>query len=116
MEEHHKNLSEISEECFTMENLWSALRQMEGQALYTARGLEFHYEIKGNEIFVDRKVNSKSITRSSVEIAFRMMQNRLQAGEKLPLLVTGPKKLGIFGASYLYPIFMELGIIRGKKE
>ena len=45
-----------------------------------------------------------------------MMQNRLQAGEKLPLLVTGPKKLGIFGASYLYPIFMELGIIRGKKE
>ena len=65
---------------------------------------------------MDRKVNSKSITRSSVEIAFRMMQNRLQAGEKLPLLVTGPKKLGIFGASYLYPIFMELGIIRGKKE
>ena len=49
MEEHHKNLSEISEECFTLENLWSALRQMEGQAFYTARGLEFHYEIKGNE-------------------------------------------------------------------
>ena len=116
MEEHHKNPPEIFKECFTMENLWDALHRMERQTFYTAKGLEFHYEIKGNEIFVDPKVNSKSITRSSVEIAFRMMQNRQQVGEKFPLLVTGPKKLGVFGASYLYPVFMELGIIRGKKE
>ena len=45
-----------------------------------------------------------------------MMQNRLQAGEKLPLLVTGPKKLEYLGQATCYPIFMELGIIRGKKE
>lgn len=116
MEEHHKNLTGISEESFTMKNLWTGLQQIKKQTFYTAKGLEFHYEIKGNEIFVDRKVNSKSITRSSVEVVFRMMRERLQAGEKLPLLVTGPKKLGVFGASYLYPVFMELGIIRGKEE
>ena len=70
MEEHHKNLSEYLKSVLPWRTCGSALRQMEGQAFYTARGLEFHYEIKGNEIFVDRKVNSKSITRSSVEIAF----------------------------------------------
>lgn len=25
--------------------------------------------------------------------------------------VAGPKKLGCFGASYLYPIFLEIGVI-----
>ena len=25
--------------------------------------------------------------------------------------VTGPKQLGVFGASYLYPVFLRLGII-----
>ena len=27
-------------------------------------------------------------------------------------VVAGPKKLGTFGASYLYPIFMRLGVIK----
>ena len=25
-------------------------------------------------------------------------------------LVTGPKKLGVFGASYIYPVFVEIGV------
>lgn len=31
--------------------------------------------------------------------------------QKSGLPVSGPKKLKTFGASYLYPIFMELGVI-----
>ena len=27
-------------------------------------------------------------------------------------VVTGPKKLGVFGASYIYPVFIEIGVIR----
>jgi hypothetical protein len=31
-------------------------------------------------------------------------------------VVTGPKKLGVFGASYLWPIFVELGVCRKNEE
>ena len=30
--------------------------------------------------------------------------------------ITGPKMLGCFGASYLYPIFNRIGVIRDGKE
>ena len=32
--------------------------------------------------------------------------------EKLNGVVSGPKKLGVFGASYIYPILMEIGVIQ----
>ena len=73
--------------------LWQVLKQYE---------LAFTYVIKGNEMFIDRK--EKSITKSSVLLAF---QNLVKQGG----IISGPKKLGTFGASYLYPIFMELGWI-----
>ena len=66
----------------------------------TARVLEFRYRIVGNEMFVERK--EKSITRSTVNMAYR------KACELK--VVTGPEKLRVFGASYLYPVFLELGI------
>ena len=80
--------------------LWERLKENQGRVFYTARGLEFHYRIVGNEMFIDRKV--KSITRSTVNIAYR---RAVELG-----VVTGPKKLEIFGASYLYPVFLDLGI------
>ncbi|MDD2973081.1 MAG: hypothetical protein PHE02_13240 [Lachnospiraceae bacterium] len=83
--------------------LWDALVQFQGCPLQTVKGLEFTYSIKGGEIFVDRK--EKSIIRSSVKIAFQKVI-------ELEGIVTGPKKLKVFGASYLYPIFRELGIIK----
>lgn len=112
MEELGRITPEILRDDFTMDNLWTALLQRQNQFFYTARGLEFRYEIRGYEIFVDRKVNSKSITRSSVEIVFQKLLDRLKLGEKLPIIISGPKKLGVFGASYLYPVLLELGIIR----
>ena len=85
----------------TEENeLWEKLKENQDRVWKTARGLEFWYRIEGNEMFIDRK--EKSITRSTVNMAY----------EKAVELrtVSGPKKLGVFGASYLYPVFLELGI------
>ena len=85
--------------------IWGELSRFQGETFRTARGLEFTYEIRGNELFVDRK--DKSITRSTVDLTYRKAMDLLRAGE----VVDGPKKLGTFGASYLFPIFLRLGVI-----
>lgn len=82
--------------------LWDELVSREGHIFYTVKGLEYTYRIRGNEIFVSRK--TKSITKASVNLA-------LEKIIELNGVVTGPKKLECFGASYLYPIFIEMGLI-----
>ena len=84
--------------------LWEKLQQMQGHPFLTAKGLEFSYSITGNELFINRK--EKSITRSTVNMAYRKAREVMDAEGS----VNGPKKLGVFGASYLYPVFLELGI------
>lgn len=87
------------------ELLWNVMEQYAGCAFRTAKGLSFTYAIRGNEMFVDRK--DKSITRASVSLAARTaLRLQREAGG-----VRGPKKLGTFGASYLYPVFIRLGFI-----
>ena len=64
-----------------------------------------HYEGEsvdgwGNEIWVviDGVKKEKSISRSSVDLAFqKYLEND----------ITGPKQLGVFGASYLLPLFQR---------
>ena len=85
--------------------LWQEVRKHQGEAFLPAKGLEFTYEIRGYELFVDRK--DKSITRSTVDLTYRKAMDLLSAGE----VVDGPKKLGTFGASYLFPIFIRIGVI-----
>lgn len=89
------------------EIFWDTLVLFEGYTFYTAKKLDFSYRLKGNEMFVTRK--AKSITRASIMISFH---TALELGEK----ATGPKKLGTFGASYLYPILIHLGVIGKKHE
>ncbi len=84
------------------ESLWDAIVAHEGKVFHTEKGLIFRYRVKGREIFVDRK--EKSITESSVRISY---EKALEMGG----VVKGPKKLGVFGASYIYPIFIALGVI-----
>ena len=86
------------------DNLWSMLLYLQGCVFPTAKGLKFTYKIKGGEMFVNRK--SKSITQATVFMAYH---KAMELGDA----VAGPKKLGTFGASYLYPIFVRLGVIRG---
>ena len=78
---------------------WSLLEEKQSLVFRTARGLDFRYRIVGSEMFVSRK--TKSITRSSVMMAYRRAKELHT--------VTGPKQLGVFGASYLYPVFLKMG-------
>lgn len=90
--------------------LWDALIALQGETFHTAKGLAFTYLIRerrdgamGGEMFISRK--EKSITQSTV---FMALHKALELGGD----VVGPKKLGTFGASYLYPVFICLGVIR----
>ena len=86
------------------DTLWSMLVYLQGCVFLTAKGLKFTYKIKGGKMFVNRK--SKSITQATIFMAFRKAM-------ELGGAVSGPKKLGTFGASYLHPIFVRMGVIRG---
>lgn len=82
--------------------LWEVLEELQGCVFHTSKKLRFRYTIRGGELFVDRKKDS--ITKATVFIAFHKAQ-------EMGGIVSGPKKLGTFGASYLYPIFQRIGII-----
>ena len=85
------------------EELWQELIYLQGCLFTTSKGLDFTYKIHGGEMFVDRK--EKSITRATVMKAYGKVVEL--EGE-----VKGPKVLGTFGASYLYPIFVKMGLIK----
>ena len=87
------------------QTLWETLILFEGYPFVTAKGLRYYYTIKGNEVFFTRK--EKSVTRATVNIAFQTALNLQEDG----IQITGPKMLGCFGASYLYPIFKRIGVI-----
>ncbi|MBO5550682.1 MAG: hypothetical protein J5966_01880, partial [Lachnospiraceae bacterium] len=61
------------------------------------------------ELLISTKEAGKTVTRSSVELAFRRYINVQQDKG----YVKGPKAAGqIFGGSYLYAMFLEWGVIR----
>ena len=99
------------------EQLWQHIVEFEDYPFITVRGLEFTYHVKSNrqgnmlgEIIIDRK--EKNITRSTIMLAY---QNAV-AIQKNEGCVKGPKKLGVFGASYLYPVFLHMGVCTANKE
>ncbi len=85
------------------ESLWAAIVLFDGYPFYTAKRLLFRYKVKGGELFVNRK--EKSITESSVRICY-------ERAIEMNGIVPGPKKLGVFGASYLYPVLVRFGVIK----
>lgn len=104
----------------SVDSLWAAIRAFAGYPFRTMQGLAFTYAMKpnrhgepGNEIVFSRK--EKSITKATVAKAYE--RARALGGGTLPARVDGPKKLGVFGASYLYPVLVHLGVItRGETE
>ena len=92
----------------TERQLWKTLLLLEEYPFQTAKGLEFFYRIKGNEIFFSRK--EKSVTRASVGLALKKAIEMQKNG----IVIKGPKMLISFGASYLYPIFIKIGVIGQK--
>ena len=96
------------------ENLWNAVVAMQGYPLKTAKGLDFTYRLKvgksgsyTKELLIDRRENSKSLTWSSVMLAYRNL-DACGIGQ----LVQRPKALGdIRGVSYIYSIFYALELL-----
>ena len=86
--------------------LWEAILVFENYPFKTAKGLPLKYKVKGGEMFFNRK--EKSITRATVELAFHKAR-KVQMAEGC---VSGPKKIGTFGASYLHPVFLRFGICK----
>lgn len=96
--------------------LWEKIAALQGETLrtsgrYGSGGVEFTYTVRRDkkggwrgELFISTK--EKSITRATVMAAYR---KAVELNGDVP----GPKKLGTFGASYLYSIFQKLGIIKG---
>ena len=98
------------------ECLWRAVLAFEGYPFRTSGrgktpGVKFSYQVKRSkdgqpvgEIKVNR--TEKTITRATIELAYR--RAKAMSG-----VVTEPKKLGVFGASYLYPILVRFGVTKG---
>ena len=82
--------------------LWKLLLYLQGCVFPTAKGLKFTYKIKGGEMFVNRNPSRSHRPQCLWRIIKRW---------SLVMPFAGPKKLGTFGASYLYPIFVRLGVI-----
>lgn len=64
-----------------VQEVWALLEQHQGEQFYIAKCLPFAI--------------------SSVAAALQKIATRQAAGEA----ITGPKKIGCYGASYLYPMF-----------
>jgi len=92
------------------EILWEAVELFEGYAFHTSKGLRYNYKVKGNEIFFSRK--EKSVTKATVDLALEEVLRLQERG----VAITGPKKLGCFGANYLYPVFERLGVIHSDER
>ncbi len=90
---------------YGQELFWQEITKHEGETFYTATGLDLQYSCRGYEIYFNRK--SKSLTRSSLDMAYAT----LIALRRQHLKVTGPKKLKVFGASYVYAVMIGLGLI-----
>lgn len=86
------------------EYLWDAIVAFADYPFETETGLPMKYTVEGGEIFFNRK--EKSVTRATVVRAF----NRARQIQKTEGRVSDSKKLGTFGASYLYPIFLRFGV------
>lgn len=106
--------------------LWDALLAGQGEFFNTSSGLPFSYVVKrkrngeySGELLVSRKESSKTLTRSSVLLAFHKVIDATQICDidgKAELILPeykGPKAIGqIFGISYIYSIFGKFGLIR----
>lgn len=110
--------------------LWRAVIAYQDYPFYTSSGLPFLYTVRrkrngeySGELIVSRKEESKSLTKSSVMLAFHKVLSEIVTVDdnrpdgiltgllRLPEY-KGPKAIGqIFGISYVYSLFWKLGLI-----
>ena len=83
---------------------WERFCECAGRSFLTLRGLAFSFVVRGNEVFFDRK--AKSITRATVIKGYQKAKDLVEGN----VAIKTPKQLGVFGASYLLPVFVQLGV------
>jgi hypothetical protein len=107
--------------------LWQTVIAYQNYPFYTSSGLPFSYTVKckkngdySGELLVSRKEGSKTLTRSSVMLAFHKVLEGLSIADTEhgtnkvldPAEYKGPKAIGqIFGISYVYSMFWKWGLI-----
>ena len=93
------------------QHLWKCVVAFQGYRFKTTSGLSFSYKIKTGrngeltkELWINRRESSKSLTWSSILLAFEKTEGKP--------LVRRPKALGdIRGVSYIYGMFNRFGLI-----
>ena len=96
----------------TEDHLWEVVLIYQKVKFKTYSGLPFSYEIrKGRngqytkELWIDRREKSKSLSWSSVRLAFHNIK-------EMGAVVDRPKSLGdIRGVTYIYGMFYRFGLI-----
>jgi hypothetical protein len=107
--------------------LWQTVIAYQNYPFYTSSGLPFSYTVKckkngdySGELLVSRKEGSKTLTKSSVMLAFHKVLEGLSIVDTehgtnkalAPAEYKGPKAIGqIFGISYVYSMFWKWGLI-----
>jgi hypothetical protein len=99
--------------CLDSETLWQAVLAFQEYPFHTVSGLPFFYTVKrkrngeySRELLVDRRMDSKTLTFSSIKLAF---ENALKLQGSV---IARPKALGdIRGISYIYPMLYRFGLI-----
>lgn len=92
----------------SLESLWDVIVENQGKIFLTKKGLPFTYTIKGGELFTDRR--ERSITRSTFEKAYEKLRLD-RAVDNAPARIVGPKTLNVYGAPYIWAVFMGIGLI-----
>ena len=88
--------------------LWDEIRAYEGKKFLTKKALPFKYSIKGGELLTHRR--ERSITRSTFEKAYEKLRLD-QEGEAAVKRIVGPKTLNVYGAPYVWAVFVGIGLI-----
>lgn len=105
------------------EALWKTVIEFQGYRFKTYSGLPFSYQLKKGrsgvytkELFIDRRENSKSLSWSSVLLAFEKALEMKNNADQKPL-VDRPKALGdIRGVTYIYALLYRFGLIDVTEE
>lgn len=100
-----KKAVEVLQSSHDEQHLWKCIVAFQGYRFKTISGLPFSYKIKTRrngeltkELWIDRREGSKSLTWSSILLAFEKTEGKP--------LVKRPKTLGeIRGVSYIYGMF-----------
>lgn len=113
--------------------LWQCVISFQNYPFHTSSGLPFSYTVKKNkngeysgELDISRKEDSKTLTKSSVMLAFHTVLEGMRGAGAVdaassdgqspaPMLpeYKGPKAIGqIFGISYVYSLFWKWRLIR----